>query len=174
MTRLHVVLAAALAAGLAGCASPAPMPPGLGRTFDPLVWFEGRTRNEGVVRPIVGDAQRLQVDGVGRRLPDGSLQFEQVIRRDADVSRRTWRVAAAGPDRWTLSGTDMVGRGQGWREGADVILSWRRRGGDLQARQQLRLAPDGRLTNRMTLSRMGVTLAHIDETIVRRDGAPAP
>lgn len=174
MTRLFVVLAAVLAAGLAGCASPAPMPPGAGQAFDPLSWFEGRTRNEGVVQPIVGDVQRLQVDGVGRRLPDGALHFEQVIRRDADVSQRTWRVTPAGPNRWTLSGTDMVGQGQGWREGSDVILSWRRRGGDLQARQELRLLADGRLINRMTLRRMGVTLARIEETIVRLDGAPAP
>lgn len=164
--RVLAVLAALLLAP--ACAQSAPQSPGAAGRLEPLTWFLGPTHNDGTLRTLTGEVQRLVVDGVGRRLPDGSLELRQVIRRGAEPpAARTWRIAATAPNRWSLSGTDMGGPGRAWRDGDAVILDWPRRNGDLQVRQRLVLAPGGRVINTMTLSRLGLTLADVREVIVR-------
>lgn len=159
MPRLSAALVLLAAALLAS--------PATAQGWDPLAFFEGRTHNVGRIEPTVGHARALVVDGVGRRLPDGALQLRQTIRQgDEAPTARTWRIAPAGPDRWTLTGTDMRGAGRGYREGDHVILEWRR--GDLNARQRLTLRSDGRVTNAMTLGRLGLPFARITEVIERR------
>ena len=164
---MRVLALALVLLGFAGAAAAQPSPASPLR-FDPVEWFIGRTHNEGSVRPMMSASRRLAVEGVGRRLPNGALELRQVINVGAEQPfARTWRVTPSGANQWTLAGTDMARPGRAWREGDALVLEWTRINGDFNARQRLTLDPQGRMHNAMTLTRLGITLARIEEVIVR-------
>ena len=65
--------------------------------------------------------------------------------------------------------TDNPGTVSGRLEGNRMLLRYTMKGG-LKTEQILTLRPDGRsLSNRMTIRKFGVTVAHVNEVITKLD-----
>lgn len=154
---------------LAGClagprapelAAPAPQ-------FDPLRFFAGATRGEGVLEIILSGKKRVEVEGSGRIAPDGTLVLDQVVRLEGDPPRtRQWRLRRIAPDRYAGTLTDAEGPVTGLVDGNALHLRYVLADDGLRADQWLYLQP-GRETalNRLTLSRFGIRVARLEETI---------
>lgn len=158
------LLALVALVGVAAARPTAPPPPA---PLDFAGFFVGEVRSEGVIDPLLGDSERLVVNSLGRRLPDRDvLLFQTITRDDQAPVTRYWRIRG-GPDRWTFTGTDVVGAGQAERQGRTIVLTWVRRDGGMQVRQVLTPTGPGRLAGASTLRRLGVTFARITETYAR-------
>lgn len=161
--------ALALAAlGLAGCAHVTELPADPAAKLDPIQFFAGRSHGEAQLRVLFGDDQRVRVDSLGR--PDGQqgLILEQIIREGAKPARkRIWRMRRAGPNRFTGELTDAVGPVEIHAKGPRATIRYTMKNG-FNVTQQLALQKDRRtLLNRLVVSRFGVRLARLDETIRR-------
>lgn len=164
----HFRLACGVALAAAGSAGSAAAVPS-GPTFDPLVFFAGRTEGRGSLKIMLSRARSVTVHGRGRVEPDGTLVLEQtVIEGDKAPADRRWTFRPAGPGRYTGTLTDAAGPVAGDVAGSRLHLHFRMHG-RITADQRLDLAPDGQSAhNRMTFRKMGMVVARLDETIVRR------
>lgn len=162
-------LPAALAAALGGCATVPPSPP----AFDALAFFEGASTGSGTLRVVGRGARPVTVKSRGRREGDGSLALEQRVAVAGEAPRtRHWRLRAAGPGLYVGTLTDAAGPVTAVVRGRRLTIRYAMPRG-LGVVQTLDLAPDRRtLANRMRVARFGLTLARLDETIIR--AAPLP
>ena len=107
------------------------------------------------------------VHGNGRLDFDGMLLLEQTVAEGAKrPATRRWRIRADGPGRYsgTLSNAGPV---TGMASGSRLHLHFVMKGG-LATDQDLDLAADGQSAhNVMTVRKMGVRVAVLDETIRR-------
>jgi hypothetical protein len=142
-------------------AAPAPV-------FAPERFFVGRTHGEGVLRVALRAPVRTIVDGDGRIERDGTVVLTQRVQQgDKPVRQRRWRIHSDGAGRYTGSLTDAEGAVSGVTRGNLLHLSFHMKGG-LSVRQDLFLSSDGQSArNRMTVSKLGVGVAALDERIVR-------
>lgn len=172
--RLAGLLAIALGAGgLAGCgkvepvaALQAPQP-----RFDVERFFSGRTEGSGTLDIIWRDPVSVRVRGQGQVLVDGTLVLDQVVERpDKPPQRRRWRIRPeGGPGRYAGLLTDATDRVEGVVEGNQLRLSYPMKDG-LRVTQFLYMQPDGRtVRNRMTITKLGLKVAELDETIRKLD-----
>lgn len=164
-------LAAPLAAlALAACAPASALPADASARFDPAAFFLGRSQGEGSLRKLVGSASRISVDSVGRRMADGSLVLDQAIRDGARPARtRRWVMRPLGGGRFTGSLTDAAGPVAITVAGPRASIRYRMKNG-LDVAQQLALQPGGRiLLNRLTVTKFGIRVATLDETIRKLD-----
>jgi hypothetical protein len=163
------VLAAALLAG-AAVAAPDERLQAARPVFDPAIFFAGRTVGEGTIDIVFKKAEPLRVQGNGRIEPDGSLILDQVVRRGPrPVERRQWRFRKLGPARYAGTLSDATGPVGASVQGNRLHLRYPMKGG-LQAEQWIYLRPDGRSAiNRMTIRKLGMVVARIDETIRKQD-----
>ena len=115
-------------------------------------------------------AEALEVDGRGTLGADGVLTLDQRVERGGSApSTRSWRIRRTGPGLYAGTLTDAAGPIRGEARGNRLRLRFRMKGG-FDAEQWLTLSPDGRsATNRMTVSKFGVRVATIDETIRKVD-----
>ena len=139
--------------------------------IDPIAFFTGHTRGTGRLKVAMKPAQAIDVDGYGRVERDGTLVLRQTVSRPGkDPERREWRIRAVAPGRWSGTLSTAVGPVTGEIVKGRLKLSYRMKGG-LSATQWIDGAADGRsATNRMTIRKLGVPVARIDETI-RRTGS---
>lgn len=142
-------------------AAPAPV-------FAPDRFFVGETHGEGVLRVALRAPVRTIVDGDGRIERDGTLVLTQRVQQgDKPVRQRHWRIHSDGAGRYSGSLTVAEGMVTGITRGNLLHLSFRIKGG-LSVQQELFLASDGQSArNRMTVSKLGVAVAALDERIVR-------
>jgi hypothetical protein len=149
------------APGIDRLAAPTPV-------FAPERFFVGRTHGEGVLRVALRAPVRTIVDGDGQIERDGTLVLTQRVQQgDKPVRQRRWRIRADGAGRYTGSLTDAEGQVSGVTRGNLLHLSFRMKGG-LSVQQDLFLAADGQSArNRMTVSKLRVAVAALDERIVR-------
>ncbi len=167
---MRTAAALAVAAGLASCA---PGPPREARepgpAFDPIQFFEGRSRGAGRIDQVFSRERRLSVDSIGRRGADGSLTLTQRIAVEGDAPRtRRWTMRRAGAGRYAGELTDAVGPVETRAIGRAVRIRYAMKGG-LQVEQWLAARPDGRtLDNRLSVTKWGVEVARVDERIDRR------
>lgn len=166
--RAVAALAAALAATacvpaghLAREQAPAP-------TFDALAFFTGHTEGRGELTVVMSGRKPTLVEGHGVVAPDGSIDLEQVVRRgDAPSRRRTWHLYTIAPGRYAGTLSDASGPVAGDVTGNQLHLSFAMKGG-LHAEQFLYLRPGGQVAqNRMIISKFGMAVARLDETITR-------
>ena len=138
--------------------------------FDAAAFFTGHTRGTGRLKVAMHPAQAVDVHGYGRVERDGTIVLDQTVDRPGkDPTRRQWRIREVAPGHYTGTLSDAAGPIRGDVIGGRLKLSYAMKGG-LHATQWITAADDGRSAhNRMTVSKLGVPLAHLDETI-RRTG----
>ena len=119
---------------------------------------------------MLKDAQPVRVEGVGHVAPNGTFLLDQVVTRGARApEKRQWRIRQAGPGRYTGTLSDAAGPLAGDVRGNRLHLSYPMKGG-MHAEQWIYLQPDGRTAlNRMAITKFGITVARLDETIRKLD-----
>lgn len=153
-----------LAAALAACAG-SPPPPVSGPAFDPIAFFSGRTRGAGELSIVLRPPRPITVEGRGRVRPDGTLVLVQRIEEERRRPRtRRWELRRTGPGTYAGTLTDATGPVRAEARGSRLHIAYPSDAGRVE--QWLTLAPDGRTArNRLTVRRLGVVIARVDETI---------
>lgn len=159
----------ALVLVVSGRATSAIQASGPGTPFDPIAFFTGRTQGEGELDKLFSSPVKLTVDGVGRRQGD-ALVLDQTIREGAKPSRvRRWTMRRIAPNEYSGSLTDAEGPVHVTVTGPRAHIRYTMRGG-LKVDQKLDLQSDGRtLLNRLKVTKLGVRVATVDETIRKLD-----
>jgi hypothetical protein len=136
--------------------------------FDPIAFFTGATRGTGRLKVALKPGEAIDVRGAGRVEPDGTLVLRQTVERHGrDPERREWRIRQTALGRYTGTLSSATGPVDGRIEKGRLKLSYKMKGG-LSATQWLTAAADGQSAqNRMTVRRLGVPVATINETIRR-------
>ncbi len=153
----------------AGCVTvPVVPPPVAAPPFVAECFFAGATDGIGTLRVAFRKPVTTHVEGRGRVEPDGTLVLDQtVVEGDKAPTTRQWRIRAAAPGRYIGTLTDAAGPVAGTVAGNRLHLIFAMKGG-LHADQKLDLAPDGQSAhNIMVITKVGVTVASLDETIRR-------
>ena len=147
---------------------PARPPVAAGPPFVAERFFAGRTEGTGTLRIAFKKPVASIVHGRGRVEPDGTLVLDQtVIEGSKPATTRQWRIRASGPGHYAGTLTDASGPVAGEVTGNRLHLTFAMKGG-LHADQKLDLAPDGQSAhNIMVISKLGVTVASLDEMIRR-------
>ncbi|GAA4012702.1 hypothetical protein GCM10022280_08370 [Sphingomonas swuensis] len=153
-----------LAFVLAACAPP-DLPAGTA-PLDPVAFFTGESRGEGVLDPIVGKSVPVTVESRGSRTSAGGLSLVQRIAEGSKKPRiRTWVMQPRGPGRFTGTLTDATGPVEIESAGPRATVRYHTPSG-LRIEQQLALQPDGRtILNRLEAFKFGVRVAVLNETI---------
>ncbi len=141
-----------------------------GQPFPVAQFFTGRTQGEGVLKVMMSGSRKVQVSSRGRREADGWIALDQTVREEGKPARtRSWRLREVAPGRYAGTLSDAAGPVTGRATGDRLHLSFTMRGG-LDAEQWLTLAPGGRSArNVMVVSKFGVPVAALEETIRRVD-----
>ena len=157
------ITAAALAAG--SVAAPAAPP-----SFDPLAFFTGQSRGEGSLKVVAKDRVPIRVESHGRPDGTGGIILDQTVRQgDKPARQRRWVLRPTSPTTVTGTITDNPGPVSGRMDGNRLLLSYAMKGG-LKVQQILTIQPGGRsMTNRMTVRKFGLPVAHVDEVITKVD-----
>jgi hypothetical protein len=144
-------------------ARPAPPPP----TFDPLVFFAGRTEGRGILKVVLSPHKPVVVHGIGR-VSDDVLTLDQTVTEgDKPPAERRWTFTALGRGRYAGTLTDATGPVAGDVTGNRLHLHFHMKGG-IVADQRIDLAPGGQSAhNRMSFRKFGIVVARLDETIRR-------
>lgn len=136
--------------------------------FDPITFFAGRTHGTGVLSVLFHKRITTDVTGRGSIDPDGAIVLDQMVKQGSKpATRRRWRLhrAAGGTFDGTL--TDASGPVHGQVSGNRLHLAFSMHGG-LRADQWLYLQPGGQVArNHMVVTKLGVPVASLDETITR-------
>jgi hypothetical protein len=156
-----------LAIALAACSASAPSKP---PAFDPLAFFTGPSRGEGTLKVIAKASVPIHVESHGRPDGKGGIVLDQTIREGGKPSRkRQWVLRQTSPTTMTGTITDNPGPVSGRLDGNRLLLNYTMKGG-LKAEQILTINPGGRsLTNRMTVRKFGLPVAHVNEVITKLD-----
>ena len=157
---------------LGGCVSTSPVPSvGAGPPFDVERFFTGGTEGRGTLKVAFSSDQQIMVQGSGRLEPDGTLVLDQRVERTGEQpQQRQWRIRRTAPGQYAGTLTDAQGPVTGTVRGNRLELRFRMKRGGLDAQQWLVLQPGGRSAlNRMRISKFGVLVAALEETIVKVD-----
>lgn len=137
--------------------------------FDPIRFFEGRTKGRGTLKILMRGAQPVAVEGLGRVEADGTLVLSQSVTQGAEPPRtREWRIRQTTPGHYVGSLSDAVGPVTGESDGGTLTLRFPGKGAAIE--QVLTLSADGRSAhNVLTARKLGIRVAVLDETITRLD-----
>ena len=138
--------------------------------FDVAAFFAGRTHGDATLKIIFKDPEPVRVEGNGRAAPDGTLVLDQVVRRGKRAPEsRQWRFRPLGGNRYAGTLTDATGPVSGEVHGNMLHLRYPMKD-SVSAEQWIYLQPDGRTAlNRMRLTKLGLTVGRLDETIRKLD-----
>lgn len=148
-------------------------------SFRPEAFFAGRTRSEGAFVDGQGRPEsRFVGDTRGRRAPDGSTIFHQVIRFDDGTRRvRDWRIVRRG-DEVEATASDVVGVARGRIVGRELRLDYTVRTAagnpllDVDFEQHLVLERGGRsVANRSIIRKFGIVIREARERFLKVSGA---
>jgi len=136
--------------------------------FDPIAFFAGATHGNARLKVVFHAAVPVTVEGRGTVAGDTITLVQDVREGDKPVRRRSWHLRRVAPDRYAGDLSDAVGPVSGTVSGNALHLAFAMKGG-FAVQQWLYLQPDGRSAhNRLVVRKFGVTVAKLDETIVRR------
>jgi hypothetical protein len=157
----------ALALAIAGCSVAAPARP---PSFDPLDFFTGVSRGEGTLKVLTRPSVAIRVESNGRPDGKGGITIDQTIHEGNKPARdRRWVLRPTSPTTMTGTITDNPGPVSGRLDGNRLLLNYTMKGG-LKAEQVLTIQPGGRsMTNRMTVRKFGVPVAHLNEVITKQN-----
>ena len=141
-----------------------------GASFDPADYFLGRTGGEAVLHKMFGKPVRITVESVGRKASNDDLILDQVVREAGKApDRRRWVLRRVSANRFTGTMTAAEGPVEVEVEGPGASIRYRMKG-RLKVEQQLTLQPDGKtVRNHMTVKKLGLRVARLDETIRKLD-----
>ncbi|QXQ05319.1 DUF3833 domain-containing protein [Sphingosinicellaceae bacterium] len=136
--------------------------------FDPIVFFAGHTEGRGSLAVVLQHRNPTLVEGHGVVASDGSIDLDQIVRKgDGKPTRRTWHLYRVSPARYSGTLSDARGMVTGTVEGNQLHLIFDMKNG-LHAQQFLYLRSNGQSArNRMIVTKLGIPVASLDETIVR-------
>ena len=136
----------------------------------PERFFVGGTEGEGTLTVITRRPHAIHVTGTGHIAPDGTLVLAQTVNESGRPRRqRQWSIRQVSPGRYAGMLSDAAGPVTGEVDGNLMRLRFRMAGG-LAAEQRLTLQPDGRtVLNRMTVRKLGIVVAVLNETIRKVD-----
>jgi hypothetical protein len=137
-------------------------------TFDPIAFFAGATEGNGKLKIMTKRRQQVMVTGRGIVTPDGEIVLDQDVRRgSARPSHRTWHLRRVGEGRYAGTLSDATGPVTGEVTGNLLHLAFPMKGG-LRVQQWLYIQPGGQVSrNRMVVTKFGLPVASLDETIRR-------
>lgn len=146
---------------LASAQAPAP-------AFDPVAFFAGHTEGRGSLAVTMRHRKPVLVEGHGTVTPDGGIDLAQNVRQgDGKPTHRIWHLRRVAAGRYAGSLSDARGPVTGEVEGNCFHLRFALKGG-LRVQQWISLAPGGQTArNWMIVTKFGVTVARLDETIMR-------
>lgn len=137
--------------------------------FNPVEFFRGRTHGDGVLKIIFQSPEETKVDSEGWSEGNHSLVLKQIIHEPGKPPRtRYWRMRQTGPERFdgTLTDADSPVR-------VDVVgdkVRIRYHGKNkLNFDQWLTPVNAREVHNSMSVKRLGITVAHFEETIRKVD-----
>lgn len=161
---------AAAALSLAGCATSTRLPADVQATFDPVAYFTGRSHGDATLRKVLGGAERVTVSSSGRSDGRGGLILDQTVREGNKAPRqRQWVLRPAGLNHYSGTLTDATGPVDVTVSGPRATIRYRMKGG-LDVEQQLALQSDRRtVLNQLRVSKLGIHIAQLDETIRKLD-----
>jgi hypothetical protein len=137
--------------------------------FNPVEFFHGRTRGDGILKVMFQASKRILVDNEGIFEKDGSLLLKQTIHEPTKTPRiRYWRMKQTGPNRFDGTLTDAASpvRVDVDRKGIRI----RYRGKDhLNFDQRLTAVSPHEVRTHLSVRRFGIVVAHFDETIRKLD-----
>ena len=145
----------------AGLTTPAP-------DFDPARFFVGQSEGRGVLRKVFARPNPFVVHGEGRIDPDGVLVLVQRLAPSVGKAKtRTWRLHAVGDGQWRGTLSDAISPVTAEVRGNLFHPRYTIKGG-YHAEQWIFLQPGGdSALNRMSVTRLGMSLGRIEETIRR-------
>ena len=137
--------------------------------FDPVEFFGGRTKGEGVLKIIFERPRPVAVQSEGRVEEDGTLLLTQRVQQSGEEPRtRHWRLRRVSATRFTGTLTDAAGPVV-----VDLIDGRARIRYKMKNRMsvELWLAKSGAktVTNEMKVRRFGMVVARLSETIRKLD-----
>ena len=162
---------------LAGCSSLAPTKfDGSKPTFDPIVFFTGKTCSWGVFENRSGDPSRRFTTSCVGHLEGGTLVLDQeFVYDDGQHQQRCWRIRRTDAHHLEATANDVVGQGTGefygnaFRWEYTVALKPGNPLYNVHLKQWMYLQPDGRtMLNRAVVTKFGVEVAQVTEQF-RRD-----
>ena len=157
-----------LALALAGCTS-VRLPAAEQAMLDPVAFFTGRSHGSGTLTIVMSGSTPISVESIGQPEP-GGLLLQQTIREDDKPPRvREWRIRRVAPNRYTGTLTEAEGPVTLVTRGPRALIRYRMKNGTT-VRQQLALQPDERtILNHLEVSKWGVRVAWLEETIRKAD-----
>ena len=158
--------AAALALRLGGCGAP-PLPAIEDVRFDPIRFFYAPAEGMGTLHKLIGDPVPVWVSSTSTcNLND--LRVVQLIREgDKPPRQRVWTIRRVGEGDYAATLTDADGPVRVTVNRGRAFIRYRTRDG-LSVDQQLALQPGAPvLCNRLTVRKLGIRIAWLNETIRR-------
>ncbi|MEO5577802.1 MAG: DUF3833 family protein [Sphingomicrobium sp.] len=152
-----------IAAALLGCTAAAPVP-----SFNPLDFFTGETRGVGSLKVIMKPAVPIRVSSEGHPDGNGGIVLHQTIHEGVKPPRQNrWSLRPTSATTLTGSASNSPGPVRGRMNGNRLQLSYAMKGG-MKADQTLTLQPGGeRVVSRMSIKRLGITVARVEEVITK-------
>ena len=157
---------------LAGCSSIAPTEfDGSKPTFDPIVFFTGKTRSWGIFESRSGDPSRRFTTSCVGHMEGGALVLDQeFVYDDGQHQHRHWRIHRTDAHHLEAIANDVVGKGTGefygnaFRWEYTVALKPGNPLYNVHLKQWMYLQPDGRtMLNRASVTKLGVEVAQVTE-----------
>lgn len=158
-------------AGVTGCVPGDRRPPpaaSAAPVFDPIAFFAGRTHGTGTLHILFSKTRATDVRGVGVVTAPGEITLDQDVEQGRSPAKhRRWRLRRVEAGRYVGTLTDAVGPVDVEAKGSTLHIAFAMNGG-LRAEQILYLQPGGQVAlNRMTVRKLGVVVARLDERIER-------
>ena len=160
----------AAALTLAGCAQRAELPADPAARLDPIAFFAGRSAGVASLDTIFASPVRVSVTSAGRIDRRGALVLDQAIREgDKPERKRRWVMRRGPGGRFDGTLTDAEGPVEVKVAGPRATIRYRMKNG-FGIEQHLAMQRDRRtLLNRLVVTRFGVRVARLDETIRKLD-----
>ena len=136
--------------------------------FVPTTFFAGDTEGHARLTVLFHGSRPVHVIGHGRVDPDGTLVLDQLVTgAGKHPEQREWRIHETKPGHYAGTLSDAKGPIAGDVHGNCLHLRFEMKDG-MAAQQWIYLQPGGQTAlNRMTISKWGIQVAQLDETIDR-------
>lgn len=153
---------------LTACSASAAPPPQAGG-FDVFRFFAGRTHGDGRLKILTKGAKSVTVEGRGR-IEGDTLVLDQVVQEEGKPPReRRWRIRQDSPGHYSGTLTDAKGPILATIDQGRLHIEFTMQNG-MPTEQWLTLSPDGGIAqNRLTVKKLGIVVAALDETITKLD-----
>jgi len=162
--RLAGVLALACAFAPVGTAAETPS----AAAFDPVAFFTGSTEGVGQLKKVFSSAHRIVTHGHGLVRADGMLVIDHRVEEQGEAVRlRQWQLRQTAPGQFSGSMSEASGPVTGTLAGNRLAILYTMRGG-MRVDQVVTMAAGGQsASNVMKISKFGMTVATLTETIRR-------